>query len=105
MKKNLKKLTTYFNRKGSVVYLSLLGILYFSAMAEASQLKDLETASKSAVAVIDGPLGYIGTFVGTGIGLWGALQKGSLVLGACVLIIAGAFVWNLDMLQARFMGS
>lgn len=105
MKKNLKKLTTYFNRKGSGVYLSLLGVLYFSGTAEASQLQDLETASRSAVAVIDGPLGYIGTFVGTGIGLWGALQKGSLVLGACVLIIAGAFVWNLDMLQARFMGS
>lgn len=105
MKKNFKKLTSYLNKKGTGTYLSLLGVLYFSATAEASQLQDLDAASKSAVAVIDGPLGYIGTFVGTGIGLWGALQKGSLILGACVLIIAGAFVWNLDMLQARFMGS
>lgn len=104
MKKNLKKLTTYFNRKGSGVYLSLLGVLYFSGTAEASQLQDLEAASNSAVAVLDGPLGYALSIVGTGMGVWTALQKGSLILLVSVLIIAAAFVYNLDVLQARFMG-
>ena len=104
MKKNLKKLTTYFNRKGSGFYLSLLGVLYFSGTAEASQLEDLETASNSAVAVLDGPLGYALSIVGTGMGVWTALQKGSLILLVSVLIIAAAFVYNLDVLQARFMG-
>tara|TARA_R110002111_G_scaffold138819_3_gene204645 strand:- start:1574 stop:1900 length:327 start_codon:yes stop_codon:yes gene_type:complete len=105
MKKNFKQLTAYLNKKSSGFYLSLLGVLYFSATAEASQLQDLNAASKSAVAVLDGPLGYALSIVGTGMGVWGALQKGSLILLVSVLIIAAAFVYNLDVLQARFMGT
>ena len=105
MKKNIKKITTYFKKRGSGFYLSLLGILYYSGVAEASHLADLDGASKSAVAIIDGPLGYALSIVGTGMGVWGALQKGSLILLVSVLIIAAGFVYNLDVLQARFMGT
>ena len=104
MKNKLTQLPASLTKKATGFYVSLLGILYFSATAEASQLQDLDTASKSAVAVLDGPLGYALSIVGTGMGVWGALQKGSLILLVSVLMIAAAFVYNLDMLQARFIG-
>lgn len=104
MKTSFNKLKKRLATKEPYFYAGILSALFFSVHSYAGQLEDLDTASRSAVNIIDGPLGYASAVVATGIGVWGAIQKGSILAVVCVLMISAAFVYNLDELQARLMG-
>ena len=82
-----------------------LAFVACSFKAEASMIESLGNSSREAMGIVDGPLGYVAALLGTGVGLWGALQKGSLMMAGVVILIVCAIVYNVDMLKTAFMTS
>ena len=80
-----------------------LAFVACSVKGEASMIESLGASSTEAMGIVDGPLGYVAALLGTGVGLWGAIQKGSLMMAGVVILIVCAIVYNVDMLKSTFV--